>query len=131
MLKRKLFLFGGTFLIIIVGGLGIFALIKSTDKNNSTTILDQTTSITQKSQTTISIEGFSFKPNSLTIKKGQVVIWTNNDSVNHTVTAKDGSFTSPALKKGETFSYTFNTPGTFNYSCSIHPSMSGTVIVEE
>ena len=58
------------------------------------------------------------------------VVWTNNDSVGHTITADQGAGpASGVINHGETYAFTFNTPGTFSYHCSIHPSMKGTVIV--
>ena len=58
--------------------------------------------------------------------------WTNEDDVPHTVTIKSGpeSFDSGTLQKGATFEHTFTKPGTYEYKCSIHPSMSATVVVE-
>ncbi len=78
----------------------------------------------------VSITNFSFSPSSLTVKRGQTVVWTNNDGAAHTVTVDAG--TGPAsgtLSNGATYSYTFNAAGTFNYHCAFHASMRGTVIV--
>jgi len=77
----------------------------------------------------ITIQNFAFAPSNLVITKGSTVTWTNQDSVSHTITAT-GIFNSENLNKGQSFSYTFNTPGTFNYHCSIHPSMTGTITVQ-
>ncbi len=76
------------------------------------------------------IASFSFQPNSLTISSGDTVVWTNNDSVPHTVTADDGSFSSGAISPGVSFSHTFSSAGTFAYSCSFHASMHGSVTVK-
>jgi len=79
------------------------------------------------------IKDFAFNPASLTVKKSTSVTWTNQDSSNHTVTETDGQ-TGPgsgSLGQGQTYSFTFNTAGTFHYKCSIHPSMTGTVTVTE
>lgn len=78
---------------------------------------------------------FAFSPASLTIKAGTTVIWKNVTTVGHTVTSDDGkSFDSgsanPIAAQSGTFSFTFNTPGTFAYHCSIHPFMKATVIVQ-
>lgn len=78
----------------------------------------------------VEIGDSSFKPETITIKKGTTVRWTQKDSAKHTVTSDDLSFSSELLSKSETWSYTFNEAGTFNYHCAIHPSMKGTVIVE-
>jgi plastocyanin len=75
------------------------------------------------------ISNFSFS-GPVTIHVGDTVRWTNQDGTSHTVTADDGSFTSPSLGSQGTFSHTFNGPGTVNYHCAIHPSMQGTVTVD-
>lgn len=78
----------------------------------------------------VEISGFAFEANTITIKAGDTVTWTNHDSSPHTVVADDGSFKSNSLKNDASFSQTFDTAGTFSYHCGIHPSMTGTVIVE-
>ena len=72
---------------------------------------------------------FSFTPNSLTVKVGTKVTWTNHDSVTHTVTANQGAFTSPVLP-GSSFSFTFTKAGTYAYHCMIHPYMMATIVVQ-
>jgi plastocyanin len=80
--------------------------------------------------TTVDIKNFAFSPVTLTISNGQTVTWTNMDSVSHTVTSTTGVFDSGPISPGQTFSYTFNNAGTFEYSCTIHPTMQhGKVIV--
>lgn len=77
----------------------------------------------------ISIDNFAFAPATLTVRVGGTVTWTNRDEEPHTVAASDGSFHSPGMGTGATFSRTFPAPGTFDYVCSIHPMMHGTVVV--
>ena len=77
----------------------------------------------------VSIDNFAFAPATLTVKAGSTVTWTNHDEEPHTVAANDGSFHSPGMGTGATFSHTFPTAGKFDYVCSIHPSMHGTVVV--
>lgn len=77
----------------------------------------------------VSIVDLSFTPSIMEIETGTTVTWTNADSIPHTSTASDGTFDSGVLAEGETFSQTFDTPGTYEYVCSIHPSMTGTVSV--
>ena len=77
----------------------------------------------------VSIDNFAFAPATLTVKAGGTVTWTNRDEEPHTVAANDGSFHSPGMGTGATFSHTFPTAGTFDYVCSIHPMMHGTVVV--
>lgn len=76
----------------------------------------------------INIQNFAFSPATLTVKKDTTVIWTNNDSAPHQI--KSVTFNSNQLNKGQTFSFTFNDAGIFDYSCAIHPSMLGKIIVE-
>lgn len=77
----------------------------------------------------VSIDNFAFAPATLTVKAGTTVTWTNRDEEPHTVAASDGSFHSPGMGTGATYSHTFPTAGTFAYVCSIHPMMHGTVVV--
>jgi plastocyanin len=79
----------------------------------------------------VSIDNFAFAPATLTVKVGSTVTWTNRDEEPHTVAASDGSFHSPGMGTGATFSHTFSTAGKFDYVCSIHPSMHGTVVVTQ
>ena len=81
-------------------------------------------------QANVEISGFAFVPSTLTVPVGTTVIWTNKDSVTHTVTSNDNLFNSGNLANGATFQYTFTQKGTFDYHCSIHPSMTAKVIVE-
>jgi len=79
---------------------------------------------------TVTISNFSFNSSVLTVKPGTAVTWVNNDSVPHTITSDSGSLLhSETLSQGKSFSFTFNTPGTYSYHCSIHPGMQGEVIV--
>lgn len=74
------------------------------------------------------IEGFAFQPATLTVVKGSMVTWVNKDSAPHTVVGEE--FESPRLNKRDSWSYTFDTAGTFDYICGLHPSMKGQIIVE-
>ena len=76
------------------------------------------------------VKNFSFSPMTLTVAAGTKVTWKFEDSAQHTVSADDKSFVSPALNSGQTYSFTFATPGTYQYICSIHQYMKGTVIVK-
>ena len=82
---------------------------------------------TQNSNASVSIKNFAFNPTPLNIKEGTTVTWTNNDPVPHQI--KSSTFNSAALTNGQTFSFTFSTAGTYDYSCAIHPSMLGKIIV--
>jgi plastocyanin len=77
------------------------------------------------------IDNFSFSPRTFTVPVGATVTWTNHDKVPHLVTTADNQFQkSPVLKPGQTFSNTFATGGTYSYFCSIHPQMTGKIIVK-
>ena len=78
----------------------------------------------------IEIRNFAFGPKDMTVPVGTTVTWTNMDTVAHTATSDDGVFNSGNLNPGQGFSYQFEKAGTFDYSCSYHPGMKGTVIVQ-
>ena len=80
--------------------------------------------------TSIIVKDFMFAPNSLTIKAGSSVTWVNKDDEPHTVVSDSGTFRSAALDTDETFSFKFDKPGTYHFTCSIHPRMVGTITVE-
>lgn len=76
------------------------------------------------------IEDFTFKPATVEIFVGDTVMWTNFDSAPHTATGNEGEFDSGTLQTDESFSFTFEEAGSFDYICTVHPYMEGTVIVE-
>jgi plastocyanin len=78
----------------------------------------------------VAIGNFTFKASVVTVKPGTTVTWTNGDDIPHTVVAKDGLFKSKVLDTGDHFSFTFAKPGQFGYFCSLHPHMTGTVVVK-
>jgi plastocyanin len=78
----------------------------------------------------VEIRNFAFQPATIRVKVGTTVTWTQQDSIPHTVTSRTGLFDSGSLSLGETFEYTFDELGTYEYYCTIHPSMTGRVIVE-
>lgn len=79
---------------------------------------------------TVDISNFAFSPQTITLAAGTEITWTNKDAAAHTVTSDDGNFPSSGnLSQGQTYKVTFSTAGTFPYHCTIHPSMTGTVIV--
>ena len=80
--------------------------------------------------TEIKIDNFSFGPPELKIPIGATVTWANRDDIPHTVVSTDKVFKSKVLDTDEKFSFTFATAGTFSYFCSIHPKMTGKVIVQ-
>jgi plastocyanin len=81
--------------------------------------------------TAVSIDNFTFTPQTLTVKAGTMVTWTNKDDIPHGIAATGNSFTrSKALDTDDSYSFTFTTPGTYKYFCYIHPHMVGTIVVE-
>ena len=77
----------------------------------------------------VAIADFSFAPEITEVEAGTTVRWSNEDPAEHTVTATDADFESNNLAQGESFSFTFDQPGTYAYRCAIHPEMEGTVNV--
>jgi amicyanin len=78
----------------------------------------------------VRIDNFTFNAATITVKAGTTVTWTNGDDIPHTVVAKDKSFKSKVLDTGDTFSFTFTKAGQYDYFCSLHPHMTGRVIVK-
>ena len=77
----------------------------------------------------VKIDDFAFSPPSLTINVGMAVTWLNKDDIPHTVASKARVFKSKALDTNDSFSFTFNEAGTYEYFCSLHPHMTGTIVV--
>jgi plastocyanin len=92
------------------------------------------TANTQQAATTaeVKIDNFSFSPTTITVAVGTTVTWTNHDDIPHTVVSSDDSkaLKSKVMDTDEKFSFTFTKPGTFPYFCSVHPKMTGTVVVQ-
>lgn len=78
----------------------------------------------------VKIDNFSFGPQTLTVSVGTTVTWANRDDIPHTIVSTDGVFKSKVRDTDETFSYTFDKPGTYTYFCSVHPKMTGTIVVK-
>jgi plastocyanin len=77
----------------------------------------------------VRIDNFTFSPPMLTVPAGTTVTWRNADDIPHTIVAKDRSFRSKALDTDDRFSFTFTAPGDYDYFCSLHPHMTGRVVV--
>ena len=78
----------------------------------------------------VKIDNFTFNPQTVTVKAGDTVVWINHDDIPHTATSKTGLFKSKALDTDDKFSFTFTTPGTYEYFCALHPHMTGSIVVE-
>lgn len=110
--------------IVIVLILSVIALLIVLFNNRISVPVQNTTSGSMN----VNIKNLAFSPSSLTINKGLTVVWTNNDNVAHTVTSDSGNeLNSPVINPGQTYSHTFNTLGTYNYHCTIHTFMKGSV----
>jgi amicyanin len=78
----------------------------------------------------VKIDNFAFAPPTLTVKAGTTVTWRNEDDIPHTITSSARVFKSKALDTDDSFSFTFNDAGSYEYFCSLHPHMKGTIVVE-
>lgn len=137
-------------LVVLIGG-GVWWAMRGDDDDtpatttNQTETTDQTTAPIDENtpvdestddpapgNASVEIKDFSFGPSNLTIKKGTTVTWTNQGSTMHTVTSDEGdTLNSGELNKGDSYVFTFNEAGTFDYHCTPHPQMTGTVTVTE
>jgi plastocyanin len=84
----------------------------------------------QPSAAEVKIDNFVFGPQTLTVPVGATVTWTNKDDIPHTSVSTDGVFKSKVLDTDEKFSYTFTKAGEYSYYCTIHPKMTGKVVVQ-
>ncbi len=78
----------------------------------------------------IAVKDFMFNPATLTVKAGSTVTWSNMDDEPHTVVSDTGMFKSGGMDTNESFSFKFDRPGIYHFTCSIHPRMVGTIIVQ-
>jgi len=78
----------------------------------------------------VSIDNFTFNPQILRIKAGTTVTWTNKDDIPHAIAAVGKQFKSKVMDTDNSYSFTFTTPGSYAYFCSLHPHMTGTIVVE-
>jgi plastocyanin len=122
--------------ILIIGGAYAATHKSKTNNNsatNSSTQNQSTTSSSASATGSIDIKNMMFTPSQITVAKGGSVTWTNNDSTTHTVVDDLSNVGGPAsgnIAPGSTYSFTFTKTGSFQYHCSIHPSMRGTIVVK-
>ncbi|MGM0365002.1 MAG: cupredoxin domain-containing protein [Actinomycetota bacterium] len=123
-------------LLIVLSALFILMLAScQTDISPAETEAEQEPVIAETGEAQIEMRNTMFNPDTLTIEQGTTVTWTNEDNLIHTVTSgtrdnETGIFDSGDITRGETFSYTFNEIGTFEYFCRPHIGMKGTIEVE-
>lgn len=86
--------------------------------------------ISGEGQVKVDIRDFTFQPEDLTIEAGTEIVWENRDRAPHTATA-EGDFDSGTLRRGDSYSVTFDKPGTYRYICAIHPYMTAKIVVTE
>ncbi len=122
----------GLFLVLVaVWGMYYLATSKSLTSTNVQAPSVPMTTPSVALSSAVAIQNFSFIPASLTVKTGTKVVWTNSDSVSHTVTSDVGGILdSSTIAPGQSFSFTFTKSGSVAYHCAIHPGMKGTVTVE-
>jgi plastocyanin len=124
-------------LAVILAGFVALSGCTSNSPISTTPVTPTTTQIQlQEAGPTVTIQNFAFTPATVSIPKGTTVSWVNKDSSNHVIVndaqgsiAQGALFTSNSLLKGESYLFKFETPGTYPYHCSIHPSMKGTIVV--
>jgi plastocyanin len=102
----------------------------SSESSSSDTTTTASAPAPSGSANAIEIKGFAFNPKDATVKVGQKITWTNEDTTTHDVVADDGTFKSSNLGQGDTFEFTPKKAGTFSYICSIHPQMKATLTVQ-
>jgi plastocyanin len=104
--------------LVLVGGLLLLApKVRATDQPST-------------AAAEVNIDNFSFGPASLTVAVGTEVTWINRDDIPHSIVSTDGAFKSKVRDTDEKFSYTFTKAGTYPYFCSIHPKMTGKIVVQ-
>jgi amicyanin len=103
---------------VVVAGVAVFLLL-----------LLVATPVWAEDAAAVKIGNLTFGPQELKVKAGTTVTWTNEDDIPHTVVSPN-NFRSKALYTDGTYSFTFTTPGTYKYFCSLHPHMTGTIVVE-
>ena len=118
-MRRSVFIAG--LVAALVLAMGVFG----TGRKGSVTSAQEKTSTME-----VKIDNFSFGPADVTVPVGTTVTWTNRDDIPHTVVSTDKVFKSKVLDTDEKFSFTFSKAGTYPYFCSIHPKMTGKVIVQ-
>ncbi len=121
----------GIIIVLVIGG-GIFWYVTTNNSQQQNTMnqTQVTPTTTSMGKNQIQIQNFKFSPDTLTVKVGDGVTWTNNDSIDHSATADDNSFDTGLIATGKSGNITFNKAGTYTYHCSIHPTMKGTIIVQ-
>jgi plastocyanin len=114
--------------VLAVAALAILIAMTAGRQKTSGAALAQQKAAT--AEAAIKIDNFTFSPSAVTVHVGDTVRWTNHDDLPHNVVSEDKSFKSKTLDTDENFSYTFSRPGAYGYYCSIHPKMTGKIVVQ-
>jgi plastocyanin len=109
---------------------GLFAMVMAATLLLSAASPGSTAKAPQAASAEVKVDNFSFGPATLTVAVGTTVTWTNRDDIPHTIVSTDKVFKSKVLDTDEKFSFTFAKAGTYPYFCSIHPKMTGSVVVQ-
>ncbi len=122
---------GGTNVSVYIApeGTAVPAATPVAATETSTAEATETVAAAAPQEVQVAIQDFAFSPQVLEVPVGTTVTWTNNDTSQHTVVANNDAFGSDILAQGATFSFTFDTPGTYDYICSLHPNMTGQIVV--
>lgn len=111
---------------MVVAVLGLALSACSGDEGGS----DTTAAAAGEAEEQVDIADLAFSPDTVAVSAGTTVTWTNSDTLTHTVDTEDGTLDSGNLENGGEFSFTFDEAGTFDYFCAIHPTMTGSIVVE-
>lgn len=143
-MRNKVWLIVGALAVVIAGGVIVWLVLgakqqspNQNNTNNSENSAAEVVDETANDVVTVDIKDSAFTPQKLKVKKGTKVTWTNQDTVRHNVIAPDENSQSglptenPLLGKGESYSFTFENSGTYDYRCAPHSFMTGTVEVVE
>lgn len=120
-------------LVVVLFGGGYLLMQKSQSTSPQPTSTSEVKTVNQEgvlAKNTVEIKDFAYNPNSLTVKVGDTVTWTNKDLAGHSATADDKSFDTGVLAQGESGTVTLSKAGTFTYHCTPHPNIKGTILVE-
>ena len=127
--SRRARALAATTAIVVAAALGVGACSSDSGSESNAKSNSKSSTGAAAEAPKVAIEDFAFSPDTLRVKVGTKVTFTNGDGFDHTVTAKDKSFDSGHLAKDAVFEHTFDAPGTYPYLCSIHNSMTGSVVV--
>jgi plastocyanin len=116
--------------IVLVLSLALLAVASLAQRAPKQQALQASAAAAQSGAAEVKIDNFSFGPATLTVAVGTTVTWVNHDDIPHTVVSTDGAFKSKVLDTDEKFSFTFSKAGAYPYFCSIHPKMTGKVVVQ-